>query len=109
MFIRTRLAHWLSFGFANGVTLFPFVLITPTVRLNRRLVNHERIHLRQQAELLILPFYLLYLMEYLLGLAKYRSRYQAYRHISFEQEAYSNDRNYGYLLSRPCWNWRRYL
>lgn len=109
MFIRTRFARWLSFGFANGITLFPFVLIAPTVRLSRRLVIHERIHLRQQTELLIVPFYLLYLLEFLLGLIRFRNSYEAYRNISFEQEAYSNDTNSSYLRVRPFWNWRRYL
>lgn len=109
MFIRTRFARWLSFGFANGITLFPFVLIAPTVRLSRRMVIHERIHLRQQKEMLVLPFYLQYLLEYGVGLLKFGSRYQAYRHISFEQEAYSNDTNSRYLQLRPAWNWRRYL
>ena len=109
MFIKTRLAAWFSFGFANGITLFPFVLIAPTVRLSRRLVTHERIHLRQQTELLVLPFYVLYLLEYLVGLIRFRSRYQAYRNISFEKEAYSNDTNSRYLQARPLWNWRRYL
>lgn len=109
MFIKTRLTRWFSFGFANGITLFPFVLIAPTVRLSPRLVVHERIHLRQQTELLVLPFYLLYLLEYLMGLIRFRNRYQAYRHISFEREAYSNDHNSSYLRVRPFWNWRRYL
>lgn len=109
MFIKTRFTRWLSFGFANGITLFPFVLIAPTVRLSRRLVIHERIHLRQQAELLVVPFYLLYLLEFLVRWFRFRSRYQAYRNISFEREAYSNDTNRYYLQTRPAWNWRRYL
>lgn len=109
MFIRTSLARWLSFGFAAGITLYPFVLIAPGVRLSRRLVIHEKIHLRQQAELLLLPFYLLYLLEFILAYFRYGNQYQAYRHISFEKEAYENEHKSSYLHKRPTWNWRHYL
>lgn len=109
MFIRTRLVHWLTFGFAAGITLFPFVLITPEVRLSRRLLTHERIHLRQQAELLVLPFYVCYLIEYLVRRLQRKNHYQAYRNISFEKEAYRNDKNPRYLEKRKAWSWVRYL
>lgn len=109
MFIKTRLVRWLTFGFAVGITLFPFVLIAPDIRLGRRLLIHERIHLRQQAELLVLPFYLCYLTEYLVRLLQGKSHYQAYRSISFEKEAYLNDTNSLYLEKRKAWNWVRYL
>lgn len=109
MFIRTRLVRWLTFGFAVGITLFPFVLIAPEARLSRRLLTHERIHLRQQAELLLLPFYVCYLAEYLVRRLQGKSHYQAYRSISFEKEAYMNDRDSGYLEKRKAWSWVRYL
>jgi hypothetical protein len=109
MFIRTRLVHWLTFRFAAGITLFPFVLIAPGVPLSRRLLIHERIHLLQQAELLVLPFYLLYLLEYLAARFRNKTHYQAYRNISFEREAYSNDRNSFYLEQRKTWSWLKYL
>jgi hypothetical protein len=109
MFVRTTLVRYFTFGFANAITLFPFVLIGATTRLNRRLVVHERIHLRQQVEMLVIPFYLWYLLEYLFRLFRYRNNYIAYRNISFEREAYTHDRNFSYLLKRPFWNWRRFL
>lgn len=109
MFIRTKLVQWLTFGFAAGITLFPFVLISPRVSLRKSLVVHERIHLKQQVELLILPFYLLYLGEYLYGLTKGKGHYQAYRSISFEQEAFQHEHNSHYLKERKTWSWLRYL
>ncbi|AHM59002.1 hypothetical protein D770_03675 [Flammeovirgaceae bacterium 311] len=109
MFIRTSVVRFITFGFASAITLFPFVLIGNKTQLSRRLVVHERIHLRQQAEMLIVPFYLWYLLEYLVRLIRYRSRYRAYRNISFEREAYTHDKQTAYLLNRPIWNWRRYL
>lgn len=109
MFIRTPLARWLTFGFAAGITLFPFVFISPGIPLTRRLVVHERIHLQQQRELLVFPFFLFYLMEYLFNLLKYKSHYKAYFMISFEQEAYRNDRDFYYLKSRRPYSWTRFL
>lgn len=109
MFFRTRLTRWLTFGFASGITLFPFVLIRPGVRLSRRLVVHEKIHLQQQKELWVIPFFLLYLLEYIYNLLKYKSHYKAYIHISFEQEAYMNDRKILYLKNRKSFSWVRYL
>lgn len=109
MFIRTAVVRYLTFGFASAITFFPFVLIGINTPLTRRLVNHERIHLRQQAELLIIPFYLLYLLEYLLRFITYKNGYLAYRNISFEREAYRHDKNMQYLSNRPLWNWRHFL
>lgn len=109
MFIRTGLVRFFTFGFASAITLFPLVLIGTGARLNRRLVVHERIHLRQQAEMLVLPFYVLYVLEYLLRLVYYRNQYLAYRNISFEREAYANDHNIHYLGQRTFWAWLSYL
>lgn len=109
MFIRTRLVNYLTFRFAAGITLFPFVLIAPHVPLNRRLLVHERIHLQQQAELLVIPFYILYLLEYVSGRLRRKTHYQAYRAISFEREAYENDSNPRYLDQRKAWSWLKYL
>ena len=49
-----------------GVTLWPFVVMRdPELRDDKVFLNHENIHLRQQAELLVLPFFIWYLIEYL--------------------------------------------
>ena len=43
----------------RGLTVFPFVLIKYRFDSeNKVLVNHEKIHIRQQLELLVLPFFL---------------------------------------------------
>ncbi len=76
---------------------------------NRRLVNHEKIHLQQQIELLVLPFYLLYVLEFMIRLMQYKKWSIAYRHISFEREAYDNESDNGYLKSRPYWNFLSYF
>ncbi|MEA1785791.1 hypothetical protein U1E44_06790 [Arenibacter sp. GZD96] len=73
------------------------------------LLNHERIHLKQQQELLIFPFYILYILEWLLKLCWYRNAKQAYLNISFEREAYNNEYNLGYLNGRKSFCFIGYL
>lgn len=72
------------------------------------LLNHERIHIRQQLELLVIPFYIWYLLEWLYHYAKCRHWWKAYRKISFEQEAYTNETNFNYLKKRKFWSFLKY-
>jgi len=76
---------------------------------NIRLINHERIHLRQQAELLIIPFYIWYVIEYFILLLVYRNKKQAYHNISFEREAYNNEHNLNYPKNRTFWEFLKFL
>lgn len=92
----------------DGMALFPFILIRQP-NPGAVLLNHERIHLRQQLELGIVPFYVWYLTEYLFRLLQYRDHYNAYLNISFEREAYANDVNLSYLKTRPWFAFWRYL
>ena len=95
---------------ASAMALFPFIIVKSAhMKQDSVLVNHELIHFRQQLELLILPFYLLYLLNYLLNLIRYQNHDRAYFHISFEREAYSNEENLGYLAVRKPFSWLRFL
>ncbi len=93
----------------HAIAIFPFIFLRRGGAENEILINHERIHLRQQAELLVLPFYLWYLIEYLMKLIIYRNHNKAYRNISFEREAYKNDENLNYLKVRKFWSFVKYL
>ncbi|WP_417355514.1 hypothetical protein [Flavobacterium sp.] len=85
----------------TAITLFPFIILRKEeYRQNTTLLNHEKIHLRQQLELLILPFYLWYCIEFLVRFLVYRRWDKAYRNISFEREAYANENVAGYLKNR---------
>lgn len=77
--------------------------------INKYVVNHERIHTAQQREMLFVPFYIVYVLEWIVRLIRYRNFHKAYMNISFEREAYSNDRDLGYLRRRPFYAWIRYL
>jgi len=94
----------------RGLTLFPFVIIRNFLdKENRVLLNHEKIHIRQQLELLILPFFLFYFLEYLVRLIQFKDRNKAYRNISFEREAYANESDFSYLQHRSLWRFRKYI
>lgn len=83
--IWTRSAHW----------------------IDETVIRHERIHSAQQRELLWIPFYIIYVIEWLVRLAITRNSMRAYRSISFEREAYGNASDTGYLSSRPHYaQWR---
>ena len=94
----------------SGITLFPFVFFRERrFRDDAVFVNHERIHLRQQIELLILPFFVWYGVEFLVRLMVLRDRNKAYRAVSFEREAYENEKDLSYLEERPFWRFLRFL
>jgi hypothetical protein len=92
----------------DGMALFPFILVR-TPNPGPVLLNHERIHLRQQVELGILLFYIWYSLEYIIRRFQYHTHYTAYRNISFEREAFANEENLIYLKNRPFWAFRRYM
>lgn len=94
----------------TGFAFFPFVFVKyKHLRKDVHLLNHESIHLRQQLELLIVPFYVFYIVEFLVRLYQYRIWHKAYRNISFEREAYTNESNLVYLNQRPFWCFLKYL
>ena len=94
----------------SGITLFPFIFLASTeIKQNNQIVQHEKIHLRQELEMFVVLFYLIYFTEFLVGYIKYNDRYKAYRNISFEREAFDNDFNPDYLKIRRMWAWYRYL
>ncbi|QEC51420.1 hypothetical protein EDD80_10172 [Anseongella ginsenosidimutans] len=93
-----------TFAFADAMALFPFIILrSRALNGNRELIMHERIHLRQQAEMLVIFFYLWYLTEYLLRRLRGNGHMTAYLGISFEREARAHARNPAYLASRKFW------
>ena len=94
----------------NGITMFPFIFLNDErLKQDKRLINHEAIHLKQQLELLIIPFYIFYGTEFLIRLLKHRNWQKAYRNISFEREAYANEAQLDYLKQRTFWAFLKYL
>lgn len=83
----------------QGLTLFPFIFIRKNRKNDKVLLNHEKIHIRQQLELLIIPFYIWYILEWMI---------KGYWNISFEREAYDNEKNLDYLKQRKFFNFTNY-
>ena len=113
----------------KALTVWPFIFCRKA--LKDADVSHEAIHGRQQKEtipfgilsaialfllgggwwsLLALPFfYWWYGIEWVIRLVMYRNRKEAYRNISFEQESYGNEADFGYLNGRAPYAWASYL
>jgi len=109
------LKHVIVLGFLfskrfSGITLWPFILIKQAaLKKNVVFINHERIHLRQQVEMLVVLFYVWYGIEYLLRLVQFKNKHIAYKNISFEREAYMNENRLEYLQKRTFWAFLTYL
>lgn len=81
-----------------AMTIFPFIFARKEYKpIGKRTINHESIHLRQQMELLVIPFFIWYITEYLFRAIRYWSFKKAYKNISFEKEAFTNDKDDHYL------------
>jgi hypothetical protein len=105
------MAGYLLAGHYHAMCIWPFLFVRMEVDIaaNASTLNHERIHARQQLEMLWLLFFVWYGVEYLMRLWKYRNRHQAYHALSFEKEAYTHDENRDYLKTRRPFAWISYL
>lgn len=96
-----------------GLTLYPFIFLKKSYldvipeQTCLDLINHELIHIKQQEELLVIPFYVWYLLEWFIKSFKYGEK--AYRNISFEREAYMFDSDVNYLLNRKFWSFIKFI
>lgn len=91
-------------GFA-AMNLFGVIFARKSAKpLPERTLNHEAIHTAQMKELLWVGFYLCYLAEWVVRLFM---KGNAYRNISFEQEAYRCQHIPGYVPMRQHFaQWR---
>nr|DAO60404.1 MAG TPA: hypothetical protein [Caudoviricetes sp.] len=88
------------------INLFGILFVRKGCDMNSYDMNHEMIHTRQMLEMLVLPFYIWYCVEFLIKLVfVYRNSKSAYRAISFEREAFNNQDNLIYLKKRKHFAW----
>ncbi len=109
----SRLLRVLSIGSENisGMALFPFIILKDEIKNtseSRYTINHERIHIRQQVELLIFLFIGLYFFSYLTNRLRGCSRSKAYLNNVFEKEAYDNMYDLRYLKRRKSFAFFQY-
>ena len=86
------------------VNLFGVLFVREGCAMRAEDYNHEGIHTAQMKELLYVPFYLLYVLEWLWHLARLRDMKAAYRATSFEREAYAHQSDADYLNRRKKFN-----
>jgi len=92
------------------MAIYPLMIFKKrALKESRVIINHEMTHFRQQLELLVIFFYLLYFLHYLINLIKFRNHRRAYFEICFEKEAYANERNFEYLKRRTPYAWLKYF
>ena len=86
----------------SGIAIFPFIIIR-SKEPSQILINHERIHIRQQLELLVVFFYIWYVLEWFVHYLKVKNFWLAYGMISFEKESYCFEKDLNYLKNRRFW------
>lgn len=98
---------------AMAFAFWPFLVIRSDLRNSEsipELTNHEKIHLRQQLELLVIGAEILYLLEFIYArLFLKLPKKEAYYYVSLEQEAHINAPNLNYLQKRKLWALFPYL
>lgn len=97
------------FRYYTGFSFFLFIWISVLEKDKERLIRHERIHFRQQLELLFVFHWLLYGLFYVISRLKGQRHYIAYRYNPFEIEAYQHDRDKQYLGRRKAYAWMKTL
>ena len=70
------------------------------IKISQNIINHESIHTAQIKEMFYILFYIAYFFEWMFRICQYGPNKKAYRNISFEKEAYDNEKNYEYLTTR---------
>lgn len=96
----------LPFPGFKAINLFGVLFVRKGCTMNEADLNHEAIHTVQMKEMLYVFFYLWYSIEWIVRLFR---KGNAYRSISFEREAYSNQSWLVYTQVRRLFSWLDYL
>ena len=115
---------YIPFPGYKAINLFGVLFVKNNAKIDGVTLNHESIHSRQFVELMVLfavatvfirwwlpvfapfAFYAWYIVEWLIRLLK---KGNAYRNISFEREAYTNENDMEYLSNRKHFAFMKYL
>jgi hypothetical protein len=92
-----------------AMAVYPFILLrNGDSEKMETTIRHERIHLRQQLEMFIFPFYIAYFTYYFVYRLQGLKHWDAYRTIPFEKEAYHYEDDEVYLGRRPFLAWLQF-
>ena len=98
----------IPFGDFLAINLFGYVFTKKDLKDYQ--VRHEQIHSEQMRELLYIPFYIIYVLEFIIKLPINKFKWNdTYMSISFEREAYKYQYWYYYLNYREKYAWRKYI
>jgi hypothetical protein len=86
-------------------TIYPFIIATKDEKKKEYLMNHESIHLKQQKEMWVLPFFPIYWLCSVYCLLRYWDVNRMYRLNPFEAEAFANETDLNYLKRRKPFSW----
>lgn len=99
----------------SAMNFFGVIFQRVDCKISNATINHEAIHNAQALDFMLskfgyILFYLWYFIEWFLKLIPcLLLQKHAYKSISFEQEAYNNERNLDYLGTRTKFNWLKYV
>lgn len=90
----------------HAMAIFPLLISKlPKDQADLVLINHERIHFKQQIETLWIGFFIIYFTQFIFYRFKKGNSYEAYMAIPFEKEAYLYEEDFSYLTRRKLFNW----
>ena len=109
--------------FGQKYIILPWaVYAAPKARILENDLSHEAIHMAQWKELFIIGFVIWYFIEWFIKLIIHTFDYllqdkdvrtfswhEIYRSISFEREAYANDKDPNYLNTRKRYAFLKYM
>lgn len=85
----------------SAINICGLLFVKQSAELTPELLTHERIHTRQMTELFIIPFYIIYVAEWLVRVVLSGGNlFGSYRALSMEREAYRYQDDPGYLKRR---------
>lgn len=91
----------------SAINICGILFVRKGVIISKVMLNHEKIHSKQIFEMFIIPFYIFYLLEWMIRLFM---KGNAYKNISFEIEAYRNQYDDNYLKNRSFkYKWIKYI
>ena len=118
--LKLKYSSWLPFDGYYAITLFGCLVRRNKYKntpVSKDTYNHESIHVAQAYDFGIgfcgyFIFYILYVLEWLIKMfisVFTLFKVQAYRSISFEQEAYDNQIYLDYIQNRKRFSWLKYI
>ena len=100
----------------KAINLFGVLFVRGNAVISEKTLRHEHIHTMQMREMLYVPFYLWYGIEYVIRFFGWifekkpcNPNDKPYDRMSFEKEAYGNEHDVYYPKTRKRYSWFKYI